>query len=209
VVCPAIPGRAANFGPQRPSRCGRAVDALWIERLFQSRAWLVTIRRVTDALPPNRLEQRRLLLEQVEGRLEVQLQELDGLDRKATTVLAATGVLLGLVINNAGDFATSPSPVPWVFYGALAVLAVALFAGVRTLWPIKISVVPEPRPFLDQHAAKRPEETMGELANTKAEAFRKNAVFTRTKGDQLRLQMVLLALGGSFLVGAYVLERLI
>src|SRR5688572_13156410 len=90
---------------------------------------------VTEAPPLDRtLEQRRLLLEQVEGRLDVQFDELDGLDRKATTVLAATGVTLGLVINNASDFASSPCPVPWVFYGALVVLAIGLIAGVVAMW---------------------------------------------------------------------------
>jgi hypothetical protein len=34
--------------------------------------------------------------------------------------------------------------VPWVFYGALGVLTAGLFAGVKTLWPIKVCVVPEP-----------------------------------------------------------------
>jgi hypothetical protein len=186
--------------------CGRPVDRTRVPIVSLA----VTIGTVTDVPGADQtLEQRRLLLEQVEGRLEVQLDELDGLDRKATTVLAATGVLLGLVINNAGDFATSPWPVPGVFYGALGVLAVALFAGVRTLWPIKVCAVPEPRPFLDQHASKQPVETIGELANTKADAFRKNVEFARIKGKQLRLQMSLLAVGGLLLVLAYALERLI
>lgn len=154
------------------------------------------------------LNQRRLLLEQVDGRLKVQSDEMDGLDRKATTVLAATGVVVGLIVNNTDHFATSPDLVSWVFYGALVVLAAGLVAGVRALWPRDFIVVPEPGPLLDAHATKAPEETMGELLTTKAEAFRLNVPVTKTKSNRIRVQMVLLALGGGLLVGAYVLERI-
>ena len=86
---------------------------------------------MTDASSPDPWEpQRRLLLEQVEGRLRVQFDELDGLDRKATTILAATGVTLGLVVNNTDDFAKAKDPVPFLFYAALVVLAAGLIAGV-------------------------------------------------------------------------------
>jgi hypothetical protein len=165
---------------------------------------------MTDShLPDRTLEQRRLLLEQVEGRLKVQFDELDGLDRKATTVLAATGVTLGLVINNAGHFASSPIPVPWVFYGALVVLAAGLVAGVVTLWPRDVQVVPDPGPFLEQHQTSLAEPILAELISTKALAFAENHPIARTKGDRVRIQMVLLALGGALLVGAYILERVV
>jgi hypothetical protein len=165
---------------------------------------------VTDTPPPDRtLEQRRLLLDQVEGRLKVQSEELDGLDRKATTILGATGVVLGLVISNASDFATSPCPVPYLFYGALVVLAAGLVAGVWTLWPRSFQVVPEPGPFLAEHQSKTPEHTIGELVKTKADVFVFNKKVVETKADRIRLQMVLLALGGILLVGAYVMERLV
>ncbi len=165
---------------------------------------------MTDAPAPDRtLEQRRLLLEQVEGRLRIQFEEVDGLDRKATTVLAATGVTLGLVINNASTVATSPVGVQWFYYGALGLLAVALVAGVYALWPRHLMVVPEPKPLLEQHAGSLPEFTIGELVSTKAAAYERNVVLTKAKGDRVRLQMVLLALGGSLLVTAYVLERLV
>jgi hypothetical protein len=165
---------------------------------------------VTDDPPPDRtLEQRRLLLEQVEGRIKIQFDELDGLDRKATTVLAATGVTLGLVINNAGHFVSSPRPVPLVFYEALVILAAGLIAGVLAMWPRNVEVVPEPKPFLEQHGTSLPEVTVGELVSTKALAFTRNHGIARRKGDRVRIQMVLLALGGSLLVGAYILERLV
>lgn len=163
-----------------------------------------------DAPPPDRtLEQRRLLLEQVEARLKVQMDEFDGLDRKATTVLAAAGIVLGLVINNASDFARSTGPVTWVFYGALVVLSVGLVAGVFALWPRDVQVVPELGPFLEQHGTSLPEHTLGELISSKATAFKVNGDVARTKGERVRLQMVLLALGGGLLVGAYILARLI
>ena len=163
-----------------------------------------------EAPPPDRtLEQRSLLLEQVDARLTLQSDEMDGLDRKATTMLAATGVVLGLVINNADGFAASPCPVPWLFYGALVVLAVGLVAGVYSLWPQDWCVVPEPGPLIDKHKTLMPEFTIGELLTTKKEAFEHNVPVTQTKAHRIRIQMVLLALGGVLLVGAYVLERLI
>jgi hypothetical protein len=165
---------------------------------------------VEDAAPSDRtLEQRRLLLEQVEGRIGVQFDELDGLDRKATTVLGATGVLLGLVINNAGHFASSPLPVPLAYYAALLVLAAGLIAGVVTFWPRPIFAVPELRAFLDQHGTRFPEDTLGELISTKAKAFDDNKPVVKTKGTRLRVQLVLLALGGGLLVGAHLLERMV
>lgn len=165
---------------------------------------------VTDAAEydPTR-DQRHLLLEQVEGSLRVQSDEMDGLDRKVTTVLAATGVILGLVINNAEDFANSPPVVVVTFYAALVVLAAGVVAGVISLWPRRFGFVPEPRPFLDQHATRLPEFTLGELANTKADAFGDNTAVVKTKVNRLRAQMVLLAAGGALLVAAYVLERLV
>jgi hypothetical protein len=165
---------------------------------------------VTEPQPQDRtLDQWRLLLEQVEGRLKVQLEEVDGLDRKATTGLAGTGVLLGLVVNNVDSAAKSPDPVPWVFYGALAVLALALVVGVSALWPRKLWVVPEPTPLLAQHASSQPERTVGELLSTKAAAYDLNVKITGAKGDRVRVQMVLLALGGGLLVVATLLERLV
>lgn len=164
---------------------------------------------MTDASSPDPWEpQRRLLLEQVEGRLRVQFDELDGLDRKATTILAATGVTLGLVVNNTDDFAKAKDPVPFLFYAALVVLAAGLIAGVRALWPRDIEVVPDPGPFLEQHGTSLPMAVLGELVSTKALAFANNHGIARTKGNRVRVQMVLLAVGGLLLVGAYVLGRL-
>jgi uncharacterized membrane protein len=165
---------------------------------------------MTDPPAPDRtLEQRRLLLEQTEARLTLQSDAIDGLDRKATAVLASTGVLLGLVINNTGHFAASSWPVPSVFYAALIVLAVGLIAGVHALWLIPFWAVPEPGPLLAQHSNRTPEETIGELVTTKAEAFRLNTVKGQIKVDRLRRQMFLFMSGGGLLVGAYVLERFI
>jgi len=49
---------------------------------------------------------------------------------------------------------------------------------------------------------------LGELVSTKALAFANNHGIARTKGNRVRVQMVLLAVGGLLLVGAYVLGRL-
>ncbi|HEX5014176.1 MAG TPA: hypothetical protein VFV72_08440, partial [Candidatus Limnocylindrales bacterium] len=102
-----------------------------------------------------------------------------------------------------------PCPVPWVFYGALVTLAAALIAGVVALWPRHVQVAPELGPFLEQHQMSLPEATIGELVSTKALTFETNSEIARRKGNRVRVQMVLLALGGSLLVGAYILERLV
>jgi|SRR5450759_553019 hypothetical protein len=154
------------------------------------------------------LAQRRFLLEQIESRLRVQFDELDGLDRKATTVLAATGVTLGLVINNAGSISNSPAQVGFLFYTALVVLAAGLVQGILALWPRRIQVVPDPGPFLEQHQTSPLEFIIGELVSTKALAFAINHPIPKLKGDRVRIQMVLLAIGGTLLVASYVVERL-
>ena len=98
------------------------------------RRWAVYSGRVSTPSPGP--EQLRLLNDLVQSRLQLQTDELDSLDRKATTVLAGTGVLLGLVVNNVATFATSVSPVPpWLFYASLVCLAPGLLAGLWTLWP--------------------------------------------------------------------------
>ena len=73
-----------------------------------------------------------LLLEQVEQRMKNQRDEWDGLDRKATTILATTGVLLGLVAANAKAFGATPSPGPAAFVLAAAALALR---SLPALWP--------------------------------------------------------------------------
>jgi hypothetical protein len=55
---------------------------------------------VDSSTPDATLAQRRLLLEQIESRLRVQFDELDGLDRKATTVLAASSECHSLTLNS-------------------------------------------------------------------------------------------------------------
>jgi hypothetical protein len=153
------------------------------------------------------LAQRRLLLEQIESRLRVQFDELDGLDRKATTVLAATGVTLGLVINNAGSLDNAPALVGFMFYSALVVLAAGLVQGILALWPRRIQVVPDPGPLLEQHQQSPLELIIGEVVSTKSLAFAINHPIARLKGDRVRIQMVLLAVGGTLLVASLVLER--
>jgi hypothetical protein len=164
---------------------------------------------MTETRPPgDRLEQWRMLLEQVEGRLKVQFDEVDGLDRKATTGVAATGVILGLVGNNVATAVTLPVAVTAIFYLALIVLAEALFMGVYALWPERLWAVPEPTPLLAQHAASTPQRTIGELLSTKAAAYDLNVRITRVKADRVRVQILWLAMGAGLLVLAFVVERL-
>jgi hypothetical protein len=164
---------------------------------------------VIAAPPPDpTTEQRRLLLEQVEGTLRVQADAFDAMDRKVATVVAATGFLLGLVINNADHFAKARDGVTLVFYLALIALAAAFVVGLSALWPREIGLVPEPEPFLQQHATRLPADTLGELVSTKALVYGNNREVSQSKFGLLRWQTFLLAVGGVLLVSAYVLERL-
>jgi hypothetical protein len=161
---------------------------------------------MSDAPLPD-LEHLRLLLDQVDQRIAYQRDEWDGLDRKATTVLATTGVVLGLVVNNAGAFAATPSPGPTLFIVALCALVVGLVAGVITLWPREFKVVPQPGPFLDRYGGAATDLTMGTLVRTKADAFQDNLPTLIWKLRALRAQMGLLTGASVVLVIVLVLRE--
>jgi hypothetical protein len=149
----------------------------------------------------------RLLLEQVDQRVRYQRDEWDGLDRKATTVLATTGVLFGLVVNNAEGLGDTPAPGPWCFLGALAMLVLALAAGVVALWPREFRVVPEPEPFVSAYAGKATDLTLGTLISTKAKYFGENRSPMKAKLWLLRGQVVLVAGAGVLLAVALVVRE--
>ena len=139
------------------------------------------------------LEHLTMMLAQLDARLGYQREEWDGLDRKGTSILATTGVVLGLVVNNAKTFQAYPDPAPTVFALAMAVLALGLAAGVATLWPRDFKVVPEPKGLLG-YADKASDFTVGTLITTKAEAFTRNRGPLRWKTWTVRAQMLLLAI---------------
>jgi hypothetical protein len=147
---------------------------------------------MSDAPLPD-LEHLRLLLDQVDQRIADQRDEWDGLERKATAVLATTGVLLGLVVNHAEAFVATRSPGPTLFVVALTALVGGLIAGVMTLWPRRFTAVPEPGPFLDRHSGAATDFTMGTLVSTKADAFKANLPTLRRKLWLVRTQMGLLS----------------
>jgi hypothetical protein len=160
---------------------------------------------MSDPLPE--LDHLRLLLEQVDQRVRYQRDEWDGLDRKATTVLATTGVLLGLVVNNATYLSGTPPPGPFVFFLALGALVVALVAGVVALWPREFRVVPEPKPFVDAYAGEPTDKTLGTLVSTKAMYFAENRGPMTTKLRLLRGQVVLVTLAGLLLAVVLVIRE--
>lgn len=131
-----------------------------------------------------------------------QSDELEGLDRKATTVLAANGVVLGLALNSSGALATSSALVYSVSIGSLLALGIGLLAGLVTLWPVSRKIVPRPGRLVQGYYAKRKSETLAVLISTRLAAFESNEGLSRTKTLRLRLQMVLLAVGGVGLVVA-------
>lgn len=148
-------------------------------------------------LPPE--EHLQLLHDQIEGRLGLQHDEWDGLERKATTVLAATGVLLGLAVNNAKAFEAYPAPAPGLYVAALAALALGIGAGVVTLWPREFNVAPEPGPLLTAYTAQASDYTLARVLRTKADAFSANEATKRPKVRAIRAQLLLLAAAGGFL----------
>ncbi len=160
---------------------------------------------LSPVYPPR--DQLELLNEELHKRAELQSDELEGLDRKASTVLGATGVVLALVVNNARQFHTVSGEARNVFFGSLVILAVGLVVGLLTLFPRDIKVVPNPRHLLEQYYAASTEETLAQLAVTRLRAFEENRGFSLRKGWGVRAQIVLLASGGTILVAAYLLKE--
>jgi hypothetical protein len=152
--------------------------------------------------PPT--EQLELLSSQIDGRLEAQADEAEGLDRKSATALAATGVTLGLVINNVDQFGLALSGPRNVFYISLVILAVALICGVGCIWPRQAKVVPAPRRLIEGYYAKSRDDTLAVLVSTRLRAFELNKNISRNKNDWLRWQMFTLAVGGAGLVAGFV-----
>jgi hypothetical protein len=148
--------------------------------------------------PPVPLEHLTMMLAQLDARLGYQREEWDGLDRKGTNILATTGVVLGLVVNNAKAFQAYPDPAPIVYAAALAVLAAGLAAGVATLWPRDFKVVPEPKGLLG-YADKDSAFTVGTLITTKADAFTHNRGPLLWKTRTVRAQMLLLAIAAGLM----------
>ncbi len=155
---------------------------------------------VTDAPPLPPLDQIRLLHGQVDARLGRQQREWEGIDRKATTVLAATGVVLGLVVNNGVTFAAGIGYGPGLFVAALLALASCLAVGLLAITPRLIDDVPEPGPLLTLYAAQSEAYTLGVLAKSKATALVTNRPKLRWKVRLLKVQIGLLAVAGCLLV---------
>lgn len=156
--------------------------------------------------PPDQLA---LLREEIGARVRSQADELEGLDRKGTTTLAANGVVLGLILNNVEDFRGVLGWSPVFFNVALGVLAVGLVVGVAQLWPRGFRVVPKPRQFLDRYYAKDAAYTTAKLLSTNLLAFEKNEGLSKQKGWLLKGQMFTLAAGGTLLVLAYLVKELL
>jgi hypothetical protein len=152
--------------------------------------------------PPT--EQLDLLSSEIEGRLEAQAKEVEGLDRKSATALAATGVTLGLVINNADQFVSVLSGPRNVFYISLVLLASALICGVGCIWPREAKVVPAPRRLIEGYYAKSRDHTLAVLVSTRLRAFELNKNISKNKNAWLRWQLFLLGIGGAGLVAAFV-----
>ncbi len=154
-------------------------------------------------------EQAELLDREITSRLAYQMTELDGLDSKATTVLGAAGVLVGLIANAVRDFdPPAPSQARLVLYGAFVVLLAGIGVGVWNLWPLRPNLVPDPDHLLKQYADKGATETHGALAATRAQAFTGNRALVRGKARLLRAQLLLLLAGAACVAGAYLFRAM-
>jgi hypothetical protein len=160
---------------------------------------------LTEPGLPDR-EQLTLLLDQVEGRLGTQREEWEGLDRKATTILGATGVVFGLVVNSAQPLNAASDLGTRILLSALVVLAGGLVIGILSLAPRRIASVPEPTPLLANYAGASTDLTLGTLITTKAQVFDFNRKVLDSKLRFLVVQMILLAVGGGLLVAALLIE---
>jgi hypothetical protein len=161
-----------------------------------------------DRLPdyPPR-EQLVLLNEELHGRAGLQSDELEGLDRKASTMLAGTGVVLAVVINNVNQFQLTGCEARDLFYGSLVSLSAALFAGVVALWPRQIRVIPSPRGLVERYYAKGYDETLANLVSSRLKAAELNKNISVGKVRALKFQMVLVALGGLSIVLAFLAKE--
>jgi len=179
--------RSFNLAVGEPSdRPGLSID---IERAFGN------IASMTGAPNPPR-EQLVLLNEQLQGRGELQSGELEGLDRKASTMLAGTGVVLGLVVNNVDKFQAVAAAPRCVFFGSLFLLAVGIVAGVVALWPRRIKVVPSARGLVEGYYARSHDDTLANLVSVRLRALEENKNLSKVKIWALRAQMSLFAAGG-------------
>jgi hypothetical protein len=157
---------------------------------------------VTSVNPPH--EQLDLLAKELDSRVKSESAEYEGLDRKATATLAATGVVFGLVINNADQFAASLSGPRNLYNASLVLLVLGLVAGVRSMWPRRAAIVPKPRNLIADYYKRQRDDTLAALIATRVEAFGLNANIADGKLKWLRFQMGLLCCGGIALVVAFI-----
>ncbi len=162
--------------------------------------------RMAGTLNPAR-EQLVLLNDELQKRAALQSSELEGLDRKASTMLAGTGVVLGLVVNNVDRFQAVVAAPRWVFFGSLGVLAMGVVAGVIALWPRRVKVVPSPRGLIQGYYARDHDDTLANFVSVRLLALEENKNLSRGKVWPLRAQMSLFALAGIGLVLAIVLKE--
>lgn len=150
-----------------------------------------------DQLPSREL--LGLLDREVRGRLDYQLTEVDGLDTKATTVLAASGVFLGLVVTGTKASVHPALVTTLTLDAALLVLTVCLFIGAYVIWPREVRVVPNPTELVTNYTGKSLEKTLADLIGTRKDAYVLNGPLLRKKSFWLKGQMLGLAFAGALI----------
>lgn len=148
-----------------------------------------------------------LLNEELRGRAALQWEELDGIDRKASTILAGTGVVLALVINNARPLQeTHASSV--LFFIAVIGLAAALASGVFVLWPRRLDTVPAAQRLVDEYHSQSYDETLRALVATRARATETNRQTVEAKVRALKVQVAFFGVAAACLVVASLTQLL-
>ncbi len=161
--------------------------------------------KMAGANHPSR-EQLILLNEELRRRADLQWEEMDGLERKAAAILAGTGVVLALAVNNAEGVQGSLEP-RCLFVVALISLMVALAGGVAVLWPRPIATVPSPQRLLE-YRSREHDETLDTFVLTRAHAVEGNDQKVAAKAHALRVQMVFFGIAAACLVLASVASPL-
>lgn len=146
-----------------------------------------------------------LLYANLKESLTLQIAELDGLDSKATTLLAPIGVLLGLGLNTANKL--GPSGLSrGLFYTGLFALLLALLAGLMALRLRTVIVAPVASGLWPKYALMSTEEMLAIECSTVTAAFERNAGIRGRKRPWILGEFFLLGSGGLLLTAGYAIK---
>lgn len=144
------------------------------------------------------------LLQLVAAGMEGQGDEFERIERKATTILATTGVLAGLAVNGAARLARGSIATVLLGVG-LVVLLYGVVCGILVIWPESTKGANDPERLLVTGYNPPTSRLLAGAVSAIAEAARLNRVggLVRRRNRWLRRQLRALVLGVLFLLLAY------